>query len=93
VISDSNVITIISIKYNIIHVYNNLVSFYKLSKPRLLLVHASLMSILGHTAFVRVRAPAYDSRSKHAHKGTMSVCVNKLANYFAHTNSYLYFMY
>jgi len=37
---------IVSIKYNIIHVLNNLVTFYKLSKPRLLLVHTSLMSIL-----------------------------------------------
>jgi len=83
---------IVSIKYNIIHVLNNLVTLYKLSKPRLLLVHTSLMSIFGHTAFVHVRASAYDSRSKHAHKGTMSVFVNKLAIYFAHMNSY-YFMY
>jgi len=84
---------IVSIKYNIIHVLNNFVTFYKLSKPCLLLVYTSLMSIFGHTAFVRVRASAYDSRSTHAHKGTMSVFVNKLAiYYFAHMNSY-YFMY
>jgi len=83
---------IVSIKYNFIHVLNNLVPFYKLSKPRLLLVHTSLMSISGRTAFVRVRASDHDSRSKHAHKGTMSVFVNKLAIYFAYMNSY-YFMY
>jgi len=41
---------IVSIKYNIIYVLNNLVTFYKLSKPCLLLVHTSLMSIFGHTA-------------------------------------------
>jgi len=51
---------IVSIKYNMIHVLLNLVTFYKLSKPRLLLVHTSLMSIFGHTAFARVRASAYD---------------------------------
>jgi len=43
---------IVSIKCNIIQVRKNLVTFYKLSKPRLLLVHTSLMSILGHTAFM-----------------------------------------
>jgi len=68
---------IVLIKYNIIHVLNNFVKFYKLSNPYLLLVHTSLLFIFGHTAFVRVRASAYDSRSKHAHKGTMSVFVNK----------------
>jgi len=64
---------IVSIECNIIQVLNNFVTFYKLSKPCLLLVHTSLMSIFGHTAFVRVHASAYDCRSKHAHKGTMSV--------------------
>jgi len=81
---------IVSIKYYIIQVRNNLVTFYKLSKACLLLVHTSLMSILGHTAFVRVRASAYDSRSKHMHKGTISVFVNKLVIYLIHTNSYFF---
>jgi len=43
---------IVSIKYNIIHVLNNVVKFYKLSKPRLLLVHSPFLDIRPLCVFV-----------------------------------------
>jgi hypothetical protein len=67
--------------YKIIPILNYLVTFLKLTKPRLLSVHKSRMSIFGHTASVRRHASTYDSRSKHTHKGSMSIFVIKLFIY------------
>jgi hypothetical protein len=77
---------------NIIQVLIYLVTFFNLQNPRLLWVHTSRMSIFGHTACVHSYTYTYDSGSKHAHNGCMSIFVIKLFIYLKNTNSYS-FMY